>query len=117
MAKLNSVHQFEACAAVMETVLRQDARYGYGRIRFVLRERFSAIRVDTGGDNRRLGLERAQDLPGTLAVAKRERGDAVASDDLSERRKVAGQAVPQTDHVRDDEPEARQQHGGGARQQ
>src|SRR5258706_426460 len=38
-----------------------------------------------------------------------------SSDDMSGRRQVAGQVVPQTDHIRDDEAEARQQHRGGAR--
>src|SRR5258708_34415259 len=101
MAKPYRVNQFEALAPVMETVLRHDARDGHGGIRFVLRERLSPIRVDASGDNRRLGLQRAEDLSRPLAVSKCKCGDAVGSDDLSERRKVVGEAVSKTDEVRD----------------
>jgi len=71
---------------------------------------------DASGDNRRLGLQRAEDLSRPLAVSKCKCGDAVGSDDLRERRKVVGEAVSQTDEVRDGKPETRQQHRGGARQ-
>src|SRR5947209_4727851 len=116
MAEPEPVNQFEAPVAVMEAVFRQGARDGYGAIRFVSSERFSSVGIDPGGDDRWLGLQRAQDLSRTLAVSEGQCGHAVGSDDLRERRKVVGEAVPQTDEIRDGKSKARQQHRGGARQ-
>jgi len=116
MAQLNAVKQFQPVAVVIKAVFLENAGYRDRSVRFIPCERFAAICIDSGGDNRRLRPQCVQNLSGTFSVRERQGGDAVGADDLRERGKVIRESMPQADEVRDHKRDARQQHRGRAGQ-